>query len=125
MISTDNSGTGTYTLRPDRIGSGKLDNPTPDKWFNAADFTMPAAYTYGNSGRNILRSAGLNNLDLTLLKNVPITERIKAQFRAEFFNSLNHVNYGGPNNLIDTPDAGAVYGAGDPRILQFAIKVIF
>lgn len=125
MISTDNAGTGTYTLRPNRIGSGKLDNRTPNKWFNAADFTMPDAYTYGNSGRNILRAPGLETLDLTLMKDIPVTERVKAQFRAEFFNALNHVNYGGPNNLIDTADAGAIYSAGDPRILQFAIKVIF
>src|ERR671923_74619 len=53
---------------PDRIGSGRLDNPTVDLWFNPAHFVAPPANTYGNSGRGILNAPGHINVDTSLAK---------------------------------------------------------
>ena len=56
-------------------------------------FTVPAAFTYGNGGRNTLRADSLKQVDFTLLKMFPITERTALQFRAEMFNVTNHPNF--------------------------------
>ena len=76
--------------RPDLVGDPHLSNPTPALWFNKAAFRSPAQYTFGNAGRNILRSGALKQLDLSLFREDRITERVKLQFRAESFNLLNH-----------------------------------
>jgi len=123
-ISIDQANTGT-SQRPNRNGPGTVDQRTTAKWFNPADFTIPAQYTFGNSGRNILRADRYNNIDLVLLKNTTITERVSTQLRFEFFNAFNHANYGAPNAVVNTATAGQVASASDPRILQFGLKVVF
>lgn len=124
-ISGDPANVGVSTHRPNRIGSGKLENPTTALWFNPADFTLPAQYTFGNSGRNILRANAYNNYDLIVLKNTRITEGKILQFRSEFFNAFNHANYSAPVTTVNLPTAGRVLGASDARILQFALKLLF
>ncbi len=104
----------------------------------------PAPGTIGNSGRNIFRDSGFKNWDVSLMKETKIKERINAQFRAEFFNVLNHpifTNPGGPagagftdpsgNNFgcgCNTPDQGSpnpVLGTGANRSIQLGLKLIF
>jgi outer membrane receptor protein involved in Fe transport len=114
------------TDRADRIGSGKLDNPTLDHWFDTSAFVIPELYTFGNSGRNILRGDGLSNWDFSLLKNFRIREGMRLQFRAEFFNFPNHADFGTPNANLSSSNLGRVtYTRNDPRIGQFALKLIF
>jgi outer membrane receptor protein involved in Fe transport len=103
------------TLRPDRIGSGKVSNPNRNRWFNPADFTVPALYTYGDSGRNILLGPGFGSVDLSLSKSVSITERMKLEFRWDAFNAFNRVNLGGPNSYVDTSTAGQITSIVDFR----------
>ena len=72
----------------------------PSQWFNPNAFILPAAGTYGNLGRGVFTGPGLADLDLSLFKTTAISERASLQFRAEFFNVLNHANFGTPNATV-------------------------
>ena len=125
-ISGDPANVGfTYGRRPDVIGTGDVAQRTVDQWFNPGDFRVPAQYTIGNAGRNILRAPGVNNWDLSILKNFHFTERVYLQFRTEMFNAFNHTQLGTPAATIDLSTAGHIYSARDPRIMQFGAKVYF
>src|SRR6188474_508988 len=65
---------------------------TADRWFNTAAFTSPAAFTFGDVGRNTVYGPGRQTLDLALQREFSITEQVKFQVRAEAFNALNHAN---------------------------------
>ena len=95
--------------------------------------TPPQAWTWGNSGRNILFGPGLWNWDVSLLKNFGITERFRLQFRGDFLDAFNHFNLGGPSATIaDTRDgglpnseAGKIFGGGGSRVVQVGAKFVF
>lgn len=122
--SGDVSNTGSGA-RPKRICSGRLDNPTLNHWFDTSCFVAPDPFTFGNSGRNILRGDSYENLDLGLYRNFSFSENQRVQFRAEFFNVLNHPNFALPVGTINTPSAGRVFGSSPGRIIQFALKYNF
>ena len=127
---------GERRFRPDRIANGALpDNQrTADKWFDTSAFVVlsntPGAVGFvpnrimGNSGVGILRGPGFVNLDFNLAKDFAIYERFSAQFRAEFFNALNHTNFGVPGVMIGG-GFGQIVSANDARIIQFALKLKF
>jgi hypothetical protein len=116
----------TYARRPDRIGSGKVDKCTVDRCFAWEDFVVPQPFTIGNAGRNIVRGPGINNWDLSMFKNFQFTESMSLQFRAEFFNAFNNTQFLNPNANIELPAVrGRIFGARDPRIGQFALKLYF
>lgn len=110
-----------------------LTNPgNPNNYVKTQCFTFPAANTLGNVGRNTLTKPGLSNMDFSVFKNIPITERVKAQFRAEFFNVLNRTNFGTPANVIFDrqgllpSNAGVITStATDARRVQFGLKVTY
>ncbi|HEX4022055.1 MAG TPA: carboxypeptidase regulatory-like domain-containing protein [Acidobacteriaceae bacterium] len=120
--------------------------------FNPAAYNEPTGLTFGNTGRNSLHGPRTSNFDMGIFKNFPITERVTSQFRAEAFNIFNHTQVTGINNSPGCFDsnAGFAYNAGaadcvagvpsqgiqastflhpnavhDPRIIQFALKVLF
>lgn len=115
------------TTRPNRLAEGTVANPSITQWFNAAAFSNPANFTFGNSGVNILRGPGLQNLDAILSKNFALgSETRRLQFRFEAFNVFNHANFGQPNANINQPaQVGRIFGAAAPRILQLALKFSF
>ncbi len=123
-ISTDQANTGT-SLRPNRLASGALSDPTIRRWFDVSAFAVPALYTYGNSGRNILYGPGFFNWDAVLMRNFPIRERLRLQFRGEFFNATNTPAFGNPVTNIQAATAGQILSAGEPRDVQVALKLIF
>ena len=84
-----------------------------------------AAGRTGNAGRNSLFGPHFWNVDFSLFKDVPITERFKAQFRAEFFNILNRVNFGLPGSTVGSPTYGVITSAADARVIQIAMKLAF
>ena len=88
-------------------------------------FAPNAIGTFGSSGKNILRGPRFFDTDLGLIKNFAIIERVKIQFRAEFFNAFNNVNFGQPQNYLGSPATGQITGANSPRILQLALKLAF
>jgi hypothetical protein len=123
-ISTDSANTGT-SRRPDRIGSGKLQNRTLNLDFDPTAFRVPAAYTYGNSARNILYGRGFTNWDFITVRNFHIREPVVLQFRAEFFNFTNTPAFGAPVTNIQSATVGRILSAGEPRDVQFALKLLF
>jgi hypothetical protein len=97
-------------------------------FFNTSAFTANLPGTYGNTGRNTLTGPGLANVNLSLVRTFRISERLgKVQFRSEFFNALNHANFGQPDsNLADASTSfGKITTASDPRIMQFALRYQF
>jgi hypothetical protein len=131
---------------PDFTGSVYTSGTTAERvaqWFNPAAFAAPAYGTVGNLGRDTLVGPASQDVDLSLTKATRVTERIQAQFRAEFFNVLNHTNLGTPAEMVFasgptqgtvtnqgaavalSPTAGVVTSAGTSRQLQFGVKVLF
>jgi hypothetical protein len=97
-----------------------------NQWFNTAAFTQPAPYTFGNVSRNLpdVRSAGVNNWDLAFVKNTTLRERLALQFRAEFFNLTNRVQFGFPGQTLGTPQFGVVSSqVNQPRLVQFSLRL--
>ena len=111
---------------PDRIGSGELEHPTVDQWYNPADFKAPPANTYGNTGRGILYAPGHVNLDTSLSKRFTMSGRTNMEFRWDAFNLFNHPGFGFPNQNFDSPTAGRITSTiVDNRSMQFSFKVNF
>jgi outer membrane receptor protein involved in Fe transport len=118
--------------RPDRLKSGKIENPTLERFFDTsfntpgAAWANPAQYTYGNSGRNILYGPRRVNFDFSVYKEIAVTERVRAQFRSEFFNLFNHPQFDLPNASIGSPSAGTISSiVGTPRDIQFSLRLLF
>ena len=95
------------------------------KWFTTESFKTAAPGTFGNVGRNILSGPGTFNLDFSIQRMFAIKERMKLQFRAEFFNGLNHTLLNNPNTTVTSATFGQINSARDPRILQMALKLTF
>ena len=120
---------------------GQLYPKTPAQWFNPQAFLTPAAGTFGNAGRDILNGPGLADVDLAAAKVTTIHEGLRAQFRVEYFNVLNHANFTTPNAVVFSngptpsklaaapalsPTAGVVTATSTTsRQLQFALKFLF
>ena len=120
------------------LGGGRSHSAEVQEWFNTNAFQPNAIGTFGDTGKNILRGPRFFDADLAAVKNAKLTERLSMEFRAEFFNAFNNVNFGRPDgNLADlgttfgeiTGMAGAsssnTYGTAQPRIIQFAVKMAF
>jgi hypothetical protein len=140
--SSDTSGTGENTTRGDQIGPAyqgvnqSLSNHQPVQWINPASFANPANGSFGTIGRNALRGPGYGDVDLSIFKNIPIKERLHAQFRVEMFNVFNRVNLAPPSGYIgggfgQSSDTIGDYngapgiGPGEPFNTQVALKLIF
>jgi hypothetical protein len=95
------------------------------RWFNTSVFSANAIGTIGTARRGQLRAPGDYNLDYSLFKNFQLGEQKRLQFRGEAFNVLNHANLGAPGATVNSPSFGVIRSASDPRILQFALKLIF
>ena len=133
-MGTSNLNTGSGRQRPNRIGSGKLDHPTVGQWFNVADFVAPPAFTYGNSGRNILFAPGTELSDISVVKEVRFNDSGSRhlQFRAEAFNAFNRPQFNTPNASIGSNGVGSITSAGSAQLfsrssrqVQFAAKLYF
>jgi hypothetical protein len=113
--------------------TGNLYPGTPSQYFNPNAFLPPAAGTYGNVGRDSLTGPGLTELDFSAARSGHLTERLGIQFRAEFFNILNHTNFLTPNEVVYTsatsgisPTAGLITATSTTsRQIQFGAKLQF
>jgi carboxypeptidase family protein len=129
--NVDNSLTGVGSDRADYVGGRIRLDPNRShgaliqQYFNVSAFAPNAIGTFGDSGKNILRGPRFFDTDLGLLKNFALLERMSLQFRAEFFNAFNNVNFSQPQNYLGTNGTGQITSAGSPRVLQFALKLIF
>lgn len=126
----DNSLSGVGSDRADLVGNpdlggGRSKGEKIARYFNTSAFVENAIGTFGTSGRNIVRGPGIATLDWSLFKNIPLAEKQALQFRAEFFNLFNRTNLGNPVANVRAGAFGRIQSAGDPRIVQFALKIIF
>lgn len=127
-----------YTVQKAVLGSGRSHTAEVAEWFNTNAFQENATGTFGDTGKNILRGPRFFQADLAAIKNAKLSDRLSLEFRAEFFNAFNNVNFGKPDgNLADlggtygeiTGLAGGsssnTYGTAQPRIIQFGMKLAF
>jgi hypothetical protein len=126
--NSDEAGVGSdFGQRPNLV-SGCDPNSGPKtvaEYFNTSCFTEATPGTFGNAPRNNVTQPGVRNWDFALYKNGPITERLHYQFRAEFFNFLNHPSFNAISTGLGNGNYGQVTGANDPREIQFGIKLNF
>jgi hypothetical protein len=123
-----NSANSTGGNRPDRLRDGNLPRGerSPDRWFDKTAFAIPAAYTFGNSGFNILEGPGVFNIDGTIVRVFRLNERFRLDFRTEFFNVANDAHFALPNATIDNAAAGRISSTStSARQIQFGLKLLF
>jgi hypothetical protein len=130
-----NNGDSRNPVRPswNPAFTGSVIEGGPTQYFNPGAFVAPAAGTYGNVGRDVLIGQGISELDFSLLKTTAVSERARLQFRAEFFNVLNHTNFGTPNTVVFTsastsasPTAGVISSTSTTsRQIQFGLKLLW
>jgi hypothetical protein len=111
--------------RPNLVGDAQPSPRTAQEWFNPSAFAVPS-FSYGNFGRNVLRSSSVYDADFSLFKNFPFTESTVLSLRMEFFNIFNIQNLGVPGTLIGDPGAGRVTSTViPPRQIQFGLRLAF
>ena len=111
--------------RPDFVPGQNAAGPkTASEWFNTKAWTDAIGH-FGDSGRGVIAGPGFNNWDLSAIKNIKISERLNAQFRAEFFNAFNHPSFLTVSTNVDSSLFGQVTGTHDPRLIQFGLKLNF
>jgi len=140
--SSNTDGTGENTTRGVQVGdpfqgvSHARSNHNPVQWINPNAYANPAQGSFGTVPRNSVYAPGFGDVDFSVLKNIPITERFRAQFRVEFFNLFNRVNLAPPSGTIgggfgqSSDTAGDFYGSpgigpGEPFNMQLALKILF
>ncbi len=121
---------GGETYRPNVTGPvlAPENERTIDNYFNKANISLPTdpSQPFGNAGRNSVRALAMHTLDLGIHKNFPIIkERVRIQFRSEFFNALNKTNFTAPNVDRNNAAFGTIRGTFPARQIQFALKVLF
>jgi hypothetical protein len=132
VTGADNSRTGYGADRPNLVGDPRLptDRARADllaRYFNPAAFQANAIGTFGNFGRNVLIGPGTANVDFTVNKSFPVSERWgRVQLRFEFFNLFNRPGFGNPGASLAAPaQMGRIVSAGPGRIIQFGAKYSF
>lgn len=134
----DNYGLGTTAgQRPDLTGASPYqdgyESSNAHQYLNKAAFADPCDVRglrrpcgiFGNMGGFVLSNPGLGLYDMSLFKNFRLHERMNLQFRSEFFNVVNHTNFGGPANTVTSATFGQITSAGRARELQFALKLLW
>jgi hypothetical protein len=120
---------GYFASRPNLLHNPNHGPHTVNQWISPSDFQrlnpVTQAGQFGNSGRNVARAPAFTNVDASAVKNFPLREATYAQFRAEMFNIANHANFGVPIADLASPNFGRVLQSGSPRLVQFAVKIVF
>jgi hypothetical protein len=117
----------TLSARADLVGNPKLPGSqrSIDRWFNTEAFVVPAPFTFGNSGRNIVDGPKLNEFEASIAKSFFFKERYRLQFRGEFFNAFNHPAFGFPSRTVTSLRYGTIRSGGQGREIQLGLKFIF
>jgi hypothetical protein len=134
VVSSLRSGSSDANDRPDFVygQSVNVANPGPSEWFNTAAFVLNPLGTFGTVGRNVLTGPPFRDVDVSLLKNFPVRERVALQFRASCYNISNTPNFGQPGNIVGTSSFGVISSTrsqagdfGSSREFEFALKLVF
>ena len=130
-ISSDQANTGAGSQRPNLVGqpSNNCGDGHIVNCITASAYALPTQYTYGNEGRNLMTGPGLTNVDASFFKTFSVKERMRVQFRSEFFNFFNTPSFTNPSttlNFNNTSSFGNITSTRhDNRQLQFGLKVLF
>jgi hypothetical protein len=124
---------GFFSNRPNLVaGQNPNSGPrTASAWLNRSAFQQitqdpnSPVQQFGTAGRNIAQGPGYADWDFSAFKNIRVSEGKEFQFRAEFFNLLNHPNFRLPDSDISSPTFNQILAAQDPRLIQFALKFMF
>jgi outer membrane receptor protein involved in Fe transport len=120
---------GFAASRPNVVGDPNSGPHSVDEWMSRSAFQrlniQTQAGQFGNAGRNIVRGPGYANLDVSLVRDVALTQGARLQLRVEAFNVTNHVNFGLPVADLNSPNFGRIFSAGPARLMQFGAKLIF
>ena len=115
--------------RPNLVGDPNAGPHTVDAWVSRSAFerlnVQTQAGQFGDAGRNIARGPAYTNVDLALVRTFALVQTTQLQFRAEVFNVANHANFGLPVADLNSPSFGRILSAGPPRLMQFAVKLLF
>lgn len=127
QATNNNAFAGFGTQRPNLIGSPSLpaDERSVSRWFNTSAFATAPQFTIGTSSRNPVRGSAYRNLDLAVMRHVPLSARQTLEVRVEVFNLTNTPPLGAPNGVFGSAAFGSITTAGDPRVIQLALKFIF
>ncbi len=101
------------------------DTRSPSQWIIPTAFVPNPTGTFGTLGRNALRAPGVLRVDVAFSREFPIAERLRLEARGEGFNVINHANFSAPSTNLSSATFGRITSAGEPRILQFALKLHF
>ena len=126
----DRANVGKTNERPDVLRNPNLpsDQRTVDRWFDTDAFVFPQQYTFGNAGAYIVQDDGRQIFDVSIAKKFQIVENQTLEFRSEFFNFPNHVNFGAPGSggyVLGTNNFGVISSATSARQIQFALRYQF
>jgi hypothetical protein len=102
---------------------GKLEDPTPERWFDASAYTLPPAGFQGRAGRNTLRGPAFRRTDISFSKRFPFPTSSRLEFRVEIYNLFNQTNFGTPPANISNPNVGIITTADEARYVQFAMRI--
>jgi len=127
QATNNNAFAGFGTQRPNLVGDPDLpaDERLVSRWFNTAAFTTAPQFTLGSSSRNPVRGPAYRNLDLALVRRIPLSGHHALELRAEAFNVTNTPALGAPNGVFGSAAFGTITTAGDPRVIQLAVKLRF
>jgi hypothetical protein len=122
-----NAFAGFGVQRPNQIADPTLpaDQRTPSQWFNTAAFAIAPVFTIGNASRDPVRGPSYRDVDLALIRRVPLRSGTAIELRAEIFDLFNTPNLGAPNGVAGSAAFGTITSALDPRVGQVAVKLLF
>jgi outer membrane receptor protein involved in Fe transport len=122
---------GSNNVGADQTGqpnlTGDPEGPkTVERWFNTAAFTPVLTGMFGNAGRNRLRGPGWVTFDMSVQRQIDVSDRVNATLRWDVFNVFDRANFGLPDSNIASATAGVISSlAGDPRVMQFSLRLAF
>jgi carboxypeptidase family protein len=113
--------------RPDQIHGPNLPagQRTPERWFDATAFALPAPFTFGSAPRNSVIGPGFSTTDLSVARTWSVSGSRELEVRWEIFNLFNKANFDLPSRIFGTPNFGRIFSAKDPREMQFGVKLNF
>jgi hypothetical protein len=127
QATNSNAFAGFGTQRPNLVGNPELpaDERSVSRWFNTNAFATAPQFTLGTSSRNPVRGPAYRNVDLAVIRRVGLASSRSFEVRAEIFNVTNTPPLGAPNGVFGSAAFGSIISAGDPRVIQFALKFAF
>jgi hypothetical protein len=127
QVTNFNAFAGFGTQRPNKVKDPALPSSQQStaKWFDTTAFTVAPQFTLGNSSRNPVRGPGYRDLDMALIRRVPLGRKLALELRVEAFNLTNTPPLAQPAGVLGAAGFGSITSAGDPRVLQLGVKFLF